>query len=147
MTPGESRRFATSPAPGIAERGPGRARGAATWRRSARWRSSGARGRSAGGTRDRPSRGSTGACWGSQIGPWTVQCLGLRGRGDPDSLPAGDLGFVKLVGRLGGDGRRATVEEVEEFFAPYAPFRGLAGASRSNATTACEEAPQVKLAA
>jgi 3-methyladenine DNA glycosylase/8-oxoguanine DNA glycosylase len=62
-----------------------------------------------------------------EIGPWTVQCLGLNGRGDPDSLPVGDLAYVKLVGRLGGLGRRATVEEVEELFAPYAPFRGLAG--------------------
>jgi len=62
-----------------------------------------------------------------EIGPWTIQCLGLHGRGDPDSLPAGDLAYVKLVGRLAGLGRRATVAEVEEFFAPYAPFRGLAG--------------------
>jgi 3-methyladenine DNA glycosylase/8-oxoguanine DNA glycosylase len=63
-----------------------------------------------------------------EIGPWTVQCLGLFGRGEADSLPAGDLIFLKLVGRLARLGRRATVEEVEEFFAPYAPFRGLAGA-------------------
>jgi 3-methyladenine DNA glycosylase/8-oxoguanine DNA glycosylase len=63
-----------------------------------------------------------------EIGPWTIQCLGLHGRGDPDSLPAGDLAYVKLVGHLAGLGRRATVEEVEEYFAPYAPFRGLAGA-------------------
>jgi DNA-3-methyladenine glycosylase II len=62
------------------------------------------------------------------IGPWTVQCLGLHGRGDPDSLPAGDLAYVKLVGRLMGEGRRATVEEVERFYAPYAPYRALAGA-------------------
>jgi DNA-3-methyladenine glycosylase II len=62
-----------------------------------------------------------------EIGPWTIQCLGLYGRGEPDSLPAGDLGFIKVVGRLAGLGRRATVEEVEEFFAPYAPYRGLAG--------------------
>jgi len=62
-----------------------------------------------------------------EIGPWTVQCLGLHGRGDPDSLPAGDLAYVKLVGHLAGLGRRATVEQVEEYFAPYAPFRGLAG--------------------
>ncbi len=61
-----------------------------------------------------------------EIGPWTVQCLGLFGRGDPDSLPAGDLIYLKLVGRLARLGRRATVEEVEEFYAPYAPFRGLA---------------------
>ena len=63
-----------------------------------------------------------------EIGPWTVQCLGLFGRGDPDSLPAGDLIYLKLVGRLARLGRRATVEEVEEFYAPYAPYRGLAGA-------------------
>jgi 3-methyladenine DNA glycosylase/8-oxoguanine DNA glycosylase len=62
-----------------------------------------------------------------EIGPWTVQCLGEKGRGDPDALPAGDLAYVKLVGHLAGLGRRATVEEVEEYFAPYAPFRALAG--------------------
>lgn len=63
-----------------------------------------------------------------EVGPWTVQCLGLFGRGDPDSLPAGDLMYLKLVGRLARLGRRATVEEVEEFYAPYAPYRGLAAA-------------------
>jgi 3-methyladenine DNA glycosylase/8-oxoguanine DNA glycosylase len=62
-----------------------------------------------------------------EIGPWTVQCLGLFGRGDHDSLPAGDLIYLKLVGRLARLGRRATTEEVEEFYAPYEPFRGLAG--------------------
>lgn len=63
----------------------------------------------------------------SQVGPWTVQCLGLFGRGEMDSLPAGDLGYIKLVGRLAGLGRRATVPEVEEFYAPYEPYRGLVG--------------------
>jgi 3-methyladenine DNA glycosylase/8-oxoguanine DNA glycosylase len=63
-----------------------------------------------------------------QIGPWTVQCLGLFGRNELDSLPAGDLAYVKLVGRLSGLGRRATVTEVEEFYAPYEPYRGLVGA-------------------
>jgi 3-methyladenine DNA glycosylase/8-oxoguanine DNA glycosylase len=62
-----------------------------------------------------------------EIGPWTVQVLALNGRGEADSLPAGDLGFIKLVGVLAGLGRRATVEEVEDFFAPYSPFRGVAG--------------------
>lgn len=63
----------------------------------------------------------------SQIGPWTVQCLGLYGRGEMDSLPAGDLAYIKLVGHLAGLGRRASVPEVEEFYAPYEPYRGLVG--------------------
>jgi 3-methyladenine DNA glycosylase/8-oxoguanine DNA glycosylase len=63
-----------------------------------------------------------------QIGPWTVQCLALYGRGEMDSLPVGDLSYIKLVGRLAGLGRRATVAEVEEFYAPYEPYRGLVGA-------------------
>jgi DNA-3-methyladenine glycosylase II len=63
-----------------------------------------------------------------QIGPWTVQCLGLFGRNELDSLPAGDLAYIKLVGRLRGDGSRATIPEVEEFYAPYEPYRGLVGA-------------------
>ena len=62
-----------------------------------------------------------------EIGPWTLQCLGHYGRGDPDSLPAGDLAYVKLVGHLAGLGRRATPEEVEDYFEPYRPFRALAG--------------------
>ena len=61
------------------------------------------------------------------IGTWTVRCLGLFGRGDPDALPSGDLGYLKVIGRMAGLGRRATPDEVEQFFAPYAPYRGLAG--------------------
>lgn len=63
----------------------------------------------------------------SEIGTWTVRCLGLFGRGDPDALPSGDLGYLKLIGHLAELGRRAVPEEVEEFFAPYEPYRGLAG--------------------
>ncbi len=63
----------------------------------------------------------------ANLGPWTVQCLGSKGRGDPDALPAGDLAYLKLVPRLRGMDRRATVEEVEEFYAPYAPYRAWAG--------------------
>jgi DNA-3-methyladenine glycosylase II len=82
-----------------------------------------------------------------EIGPWTVQCLGLYGRGEPDSLPAGDLAYVKLVGRLGGLGRRATVEEVEAFFAPYEPYRGLAGSFVLFAHHKVATGPPLRLAA
>jgi 3-methyladenine DNA glycosylase/8-oxoguanine DNA glycosylase len=64
------------------------------------------------------------------IGSWTLQMLAFTGQGRVDQLPAGDLGYLKLVGRLlaGGDPyARATEEEVERFFQPYAPWRGLAG--------------------
>jgi 3-methyladenine DNA glycosylase/8-oxoguanine DNA glycosylase len=82
------------------------------------------------------------------IGPWTLQILGFSGRGDPDSLPAGDLAYIKLVGVLAGLGRRATVEEVDEYFAPYAPFRGLAGAfALVRWHGAVAKAPPMKLAA
>jgi 3-methyladenine DNA glycosylase/8-oxoguanine DNA glycosylase len=62
-----------------------------------------------------------------EIGSWTVEKLALEGQGRDDMLPAGDLAYVKLVGRLAGLGRRATEAEVREFFAPYAPFQALAG--------------------
>jgi 3-methyladenine DNA glycosylase/8-oxoguanine DNA glycosylase len=64
------------------------------------------------------------------IGNWTLQMLGLTGQGRLDQLPAGDLAYLKLVGRLrsGGDPwARATEEEVMELFAPYEPWAGLAG--------------------
>lgn len=83
-----------------------------------------------------------------QIGPWTVRCLGLFGRGEADSLPAGDLGYIKLVGRLAGLGRRATVAEVEEFYAPYEPYRGLAGAlTLSSLYRLVPQGPPLRLAA
>ena len=63
----------------------------------------------------------------SEIGPWTLQVpRPLRPR--RTRLAARRRPRLREAGRpLVGLGRRATVEEVEEFFAPYAPFRGLAG--------------------
>lgn len=66
-----------------------------------------------------------------EIGSWTLSVLALLGQGRYDALPAGDLAYVKLVGRLqsGGDPyARATEDQVRDFFAPYGEWAGLAAA-------------------
>jgi 3-methyladenine DNA glycosylase/8-oxoguanine DNA glycosylase len=72
------------------------------------------------------------ACWPRlrsipTIGTWTLEKLAYQGQGRLDALPAGDLAYLRLVGRLEGLGRRATEDEVRAFFEPYAPYRALAG--------------------
>jgi 3-methyladenine DNA glycosylase/8-oxoguanine DNA glycosylase len=65
------------------------------------------------------------------VGPWTVEMLALKGQGRHDQLPAGDLGLLKLAGRLlsGGDPHaRADERQVRELFAPYGEWAGLAAA-------------------
>lgn len=61
------------------------------------------------------------------VGSWTLESLAFYGQGRDDQLPAGDLAYVKLVGRLARLGRRASEDEVRAFFAPYEPFQALAG--------------------
>ena len=63
-----------------------------------------------------------------EIGTWTVEMLALHGLGRLDVIPAGDLGYLKLVGRLttGRPNAIADEAEVRGFFAPYAPWAGLA---------------------
>lgn len=67
------------------------------------------------------------------IGSWTLASLAFYGQGCDDRLPAGDLAYVKLVGRLARLGRRATEDEVRCFFAPWEPYRALAGTYLVNA--------------
>jgi 3-methyladenine DNA glycosylase/8-oxoguanine DNA glycosylase len=61
------------------------------------------------------------------IGNWTIEMLAFEGQGRDDMLPALDLAYVKLVGVLAGLGRRATEDEVRDFFAPYDEHAALAG--------------------
>ena len=66
----------------------------------------------------------------SGIGSWTIAVLALHGQGRHDVLPAGDLAYIKLVGRAQAGGRpsaRATEEEVLEYFGAYEGWMGLAG--------------------
>lgn len=72
-----------------------------------------------------------------EIGTWTLSLLALLGQGRYDALPAGDLAYVKLIGRLqsGGDPRvRASEDEVRAFFQPYGEWAGLAAAYALRAT-------------
>jgi 3-methyladenine DNA glycosylase/8-oxoguanine DNA glycosylase len=65
------------------------------------------------------------------IGSWTLEILAIHGQGRYDQLPAGDLAYRKLIGRLQAGGRpsaRVEEDEVRAFFAPYGEWAGLAGA-------------------
>ena len=64
------------------------------------------------------------------IGSWTIEMLALYGQGRYDQLPAGDLGYLRVVGRMATGNPRARVseDEVRAFFAPYEGWAGLAGA-------------------
>jgi 3-methyladenine DNA glycosylase/8-oxoguanine DNA glycosylase len=64
-----------------------------------------------------------------EIGPWTVEMVALHGQGRLDVVPAGDLGFLKIVGRLvtGNPRARADEAEVRGFFERYGEWKGLAG--------------------
>jgi 3-methyladenine DNA glycosylase/8-oxoguanine DNA glycosylase len=63
------------------------------------------------------------------IGPWTIEMLALNGQGRYDQIPAGDLSYIKIVGRLltGHPKARAEVPEVYAFFERYGKWKGLAG--------------------
>lgn len=65
------------------------------------------------------------------IGSWTIEMLALTGQGRYDQVPAGDLGLLRLAGRLrsGGDPDAIGCErDVRELFAPYGRWAGLAAA-------------------
>ena len=65
------------------------------------------------------------------IGRWTVEMLALHGQGRYDVVPAGDLGFLKLLGRArsgGNPAARADEADVRALFERFGEWRGLAGA-------------------
>jgi DNA-3-methyladenine glycosylase II len=64
------------------------------------------------------------------IGRWTLDMLAVHGQGRFDQVAAGDLNYLKAVGRLrqGRPGARATEAEVRELLEPYRPWQALAGA-------------------
>jgi 3-methyladenine DNA glycosylase/8-oxoguanine DNA glycosylase len=83
------------------------------------------------------------------IGRWTVEMLALNGQGRYDQLPAADVGYLKLVGRLLTGDPRAKAEErdVRTLFARYGEWAGLAGAHALRAATAMRPARPLRLGA
>lgn len=86
------------------------------------------------------------------IGSWTLELLALQGQGRYDQLPAGDLNYLKLVGRLqtgGNPQARASEEDVRALFAPYGEWAALAAAhlSRSPAPAGSRSSPRGPLPA
>jgi 3-methyladenine DNA glycosylase/8-oxoguanine DNA glycosylase len=61
------------------------------------------------------------------IGNWTLEMLAVAGQGRDDQLPALDVAYLKFVGLAARMGRRATEDEVREFFEPYGEYAALAG--------------------
>jgi 3-methyladenine DNA glycosylase/8-oxoguanine DNA glycosylase len=61
------------------------------------------------------------------IGNWTLEMLAVAGQGRDDQLPALDVAYLKFVGLAARLGRRATEDEVRDFFAPYGEYAALAG--------------------
>jgi DNA-3-methyladenine glycosylase II len=59
-------------------------------------------------------------------GPWSANYFLVRGLARPDCFPSDDLAIRGVVGRYLGDGTRASVEQVEQLLAPFAPYRGMA---------------------
>jgi len=57
------------------------------------------------------------------IGPWTASIVALRALGDPDALPAADLGLRRALGRRG---LLASTREVERRAERWRPWRGYA---------------------
>ena len=111
--------------------GAGRAAGASTSPPGARWRCATRRARWPPAASTSPTAS---AAWPRlaaipNVGTWTLEMLSLHGQGHYDLVPAGDLGFIKLIGRLttGNPKARADEAEVRGFFERYGEWKGLAG--------------------
>ena len=57
------------------------------------------------------------------IGDWTANYIALRGLGEPDAFPAGDLGVRKALAR---NGKLASEQEAVRRAEPWRPWRGYA---------------------
>jgi 3-methyladenine DNA glycosylase/8-oxoguanine DNA glycosylase len=78
------------------------------------------------------------------IGRWTVEILATQGQGRYDVVPAGDLGYLKLLGsrQSGGDpSARGAEADVRALFERFGAWRGLAAAHALRAPAPGAAAP------
>jgi AraC family transcriptional regulator, regulatory protein of adaptative response / DNA-3-methyladenine glycosylase II len=57
------------------------------------------------------------------VGPWTAEVIAMRGLGDPDAFPAGDLGLRLAAEQLG---LPADQKKLTELSADWRPWRSYA---------------------
>lgn len=59
------------------------------------------------------------------VGPWTASYIALRGLGDPDAFPAGDLGLRRAFERLGLPADRESVASRAEGWRPWRAYAAM----------------------
>ena len=59
------------------------------------------------------------------IGDWTAQTIAMRGLGDPDAFPAGDLGIVKALSAGGQPLKPAHIRKMAERWRPWRAYAAM----------------------
>jgi len=59
------------------------------------------------------------------IGDWTAQTIAMRGLGDPDAFPAGDLGIVKALSAGGKPLKPAYIRQMAERWRPWRAYAAM----------------------
>ena len=59
------------------------------------------------------------------IGDWTAQTIAMRGLGDPDAFPSGDLGIVKALSMDGRPLKPASIRSMAEQWRPWRAYAAM----------------------
>ncbi len=59
------------------------------------------------------------------VGPWTAQYIAMRGLGEPDAFPVGDLGLRQALGNGAGPLTAAAVERLAEAWRPWRAYAAM----------------------
>ena len=59
------------------------------------------------------------------IGAWTAHTIAMRGRGDNDAFPAGDLGIVKAMAAAGQPSKPVQIRKIAERWRPWRSYAAM----------------------